>query len=175
MTPRPFECLAEGDIGRWQHEITAAEVDRFADLSGDVNPLHLEDTFARRHGFRGRVVHGMLVSAFLSRVLGTVLPGPGVLWLSQNTRFLQPAYIGDTIEVIVRITHRSEALRTLVLETTVLNQRGETILTGEAKVMMLEEGQAVPWTEMVAVVTGGSRGTGRRSRGRWARRAPGWW
>jgi 3-oxoacyl-[acyl-carrier protein] reductase len=160
MKRRSFADLAEGEIASSSHRIRAEDVDHFAELSGDLNPLHIEDDFARRHGFRGRVVHGMLLGAHLSRVLGTVLPGPGVVWLSQSTRFVAPAYVGDRIEVAVRIAHRSPALRTLVLEISISNQREETLMTGEAKVMMVGEGSSVPWTELVAIVTGGSRGIG---------------
>ena len=160
MTGKPFGSLAEGQLARWSHELTAEEVEAFIRLSGDSNPVHLDDAFARQHGFRGRVVHGALVNAFLSRVLGTVLPGPGVIWLRQEARFLQAVYVGERIEILVRIVHKSEALRTLVLETIVVNQRGETVLSGEASVMMLAQGQTVPLTEMVAIVTGSSRGIG---------------
>ena len=79
MTPQTFGRLEVGDEDRWTHDVTAEDVDAFARLSGDVNPLHMEAEFARRHGFRGRVVHGVLLSAYLSRVLGTRLPGPGAL------------------------------------------------------------------------------------------------
>jgi 3-oxoacyl-[acyl-carrier protein] reductase len=160
MTPRAFGALAEGELARWSHRISDSDVDGFAELSGDDNPLHLDDEFARRHGFRSRVAHGMLLGAWLSRVLGTILPGPGVLWLSQDTTWLQPAYVGDLIEIEVRVTHRSPALRTLVLQTTIRNDREETLMTGEAKTMMLAEPAKVPWSEMVAVVTGASRGIG---------------
>lgn len=160
MTARTFHGITLGESVSWNHEVTADEVDRFAELSGDKNPLHLSDAFAHRHGFRGRVVHGMLVSAFLSRVLGMELPGPGVLWLSQNTRFPQPVYVGDVIAVEVAVTHKSEALRTLVLSTTARNQRNEIVLTGEAKVMMLEAAADAENVPRVALVTGASRGIG---------------
>jgi 3-oxoacyl-[acyl-carrier protein] reductase len=157
---RSFDELGEGVRASWLHEVTAEEVDSFARLSGDVNPLHMDDRFARRQGFAGRVVHGMLVNAFISRMLGVELPGPGVLWLSQSTRFLLPVHIGDRIEVAVEVVHRSTATRSLVLETVVRKAGGETALTGEAKVMMLGQVPAIPWPEAVAVVTGASRGIG---------------
>jgi len=160
MTSRPFASLAEGEVARWSHEITGSDVDEFARLSGDENPLHMDDEFARRQGYRGRVVHGMLLGAYLSRVVGTVLPGPGVVWLSQDVRFANPAYIGDTIEVCVHVKHKSPALRTLVLESTITNQRGDKLVIGEGKMMMLAQKTTVPWTEMVALVTGASRGIG---------------
>jgi 3-oxoacyl-[acyl-carrier protein] reductase len=160
MTLRPFASLVENECVSWRHTILPEEIDAFVALSGDDNPLHLSDAFAQQHGFRGRVVHGMLVGAFLSRVLGTVLPGPGVLWLSQSMRFRQAFYAGETIEITVRIVHKSESLRTLVLETTVRTESGSIGLTGEAKVMMLQTVQTVPWEEMVVLVTGGGRGIG---------------
>ena len=116
MRGRTFASLSEGDEGRWTHTIAAEEVDGFAALSGDDNPLHMDDAYARTIGFQGRVVHGMLLSAWLSRVLGTHFPGPGVLWLSQSIRFARAVYIGDSVEVVVRVKHKAVELRTLVLD-----------------------------------------------------------
>lgn len=160
MIGRAFAQITEGETARWTHEVTAEDVDGFVGVSGDTNPLHIDDGFARQQGFRGRVVHGMLLAAFLSRVVGTVLPGPGVVWLSQSIRFERAAYVGDQVEVCVSVRHKSPALRTLVLETRITNQRDDTLLSGEAKMMMLGRAEMVPWNEMVAVVTGASRGIG---------------
>lgn len=160
MTARAFASLAEGQTIVWSHTVTPDDVDAFVAVSGDVNPLHTDDAFARLHGFRGRVVHGMLIGAFLSRVLGTLLPGPGVLWLSQSIRFRQAVYIGETITIEVKIAHKAESLRSLVLDTTVRNGSGGLAVTGEARVLMLEVPMKVAWDEMVAVVTGGGRGIG---------------
>src|SRR5262249_36652912 len=155
-----FEQMIEGAAVNWSHTISASEVDAFVTLSGDDNLLHTNDTFARQFGFRGRVVHGILLESFVSRVLGTMLPGPGVLWLSQETRFIQPAYIGDQIEITVRVKHRSEVMRTLVLEIAIHNQAHENILSGEAKMMLQQNNQSIAWTDMTAIVTGSSRGIG---------------
>lgn len=160
MVARPFSAIHEGDQARWSQTVEAADVDGFAALSGDDNVLHLDDTFARSHGFRGRVVHGMLLGAWLSRMLGTEFPGPGVLWLSQSIRWAQAVYVGDTVEISVTVKHKAEALRTLVLETTIVNDAGDTVLAGEARTMMLPTDHTPPWSEMVAVVTGASRGIG---------------
>jgi 3-oxoacyl-[acyl-carrier protein] reductase len=157
---RTFASLQEGDESRWSHTVAAEEVDAFAALSGDDNPLHLDDGFAQGRGFRGRVVHGMLLGAWLSRVLGTQFPGPGVLWLSQTIRFARAVYVGDTVEIVLRVKHKSEAVRTVVLETTVLGPDGEPALSGEATTMMLPVDRTPPWNEYVAVVTGASRGIG---------------
>jgi len=160
MRGRAFGGIAEGDEARWSTKVEAADVDAFAELSGDDNPLHLDDVFARSHGFRGRVVHGMLLAAWLSRVLGTVLPGPGVLWISQSIRFAQAVYVGDQLEVVVRVKHKAAALRSLVLDTSVVSADGTTVLSGEARVMMLPTDRTPAWEEYVAVVTGGGRGIG---------------
>jgi acyl dehydratase len=136
---KSFAELVQGDVVTWRHAVTAAEVEAFARLSGDVNPLHLDDDFGRQRGFRGRVVHGAFVNALISRILGTQLPGPGCLWLSHNVRFRRPVYIDEDIDITVRVVHKSEALRTLALETTVTNSRGETLVTGDAKVNVLPD------------------------------------
>lgn len=156
----PLGGLRPGAESRHRQEITAADIDAFARLSGDDNPIHLHDESARRQGFRGRIAHGMLLGALLSRVLGTALPGPGVVWLSQTTRFIAPAYVGDHVEVVVRVTHRSRATRVVVLQTTIHNDRQETLMTGEAKMMTPAAGPPVPWERMTAVVTGAGRGIG---------------
>lgn len=160
MDGRTFVSLNEGDEGRWTHTISAQEVDAFAGLSGDDNLLHMDDSYARSSGFRGRVVHGMLLGAWLSRVLGTHFPGPGVLWLAQNIRFVRAVYIGDSVEVVVRVKHKAVELRTLVLETTVLGPDGSPVLTGEARTMMLPVDRTPPWNTYVAIVTGAGRGIG---------------
>jgi 3-oxoacyl-[acyl-carrier protein] reductase len=162
MNPRPFATFEDGETARWKHRVSRDEVDRFAALSGDDNPLHMDAAFARQHGFKGRVVHGMLIGSFLSRVLGTRLPGPGVVWLSQSMRFVRPVYIDEEIEVVVQVSHASE-LGTMQLDTQVLNHKGEPVVTGQAKVMVLQSEQKVSWQDLTAVVTGGSRGIGAAS------------
>ncbi len=155
------ESLRPQETAQWSHVISAEEVEAFIRLSGDTNPLHTNDPFAQQHGFRQRVVHGMLLNAFVSRIIGTVLPGPGALWLSESTRFLRPVYPGDRIEAVIRVAHRSESLQIMVLKTAMTNQRGDPVLEAEAKVMLLKEPLAqVPWAEMVVVITGASRGIG---------------
>lgn len=160
MRGRTLAAIAEGDEERWSHTIAAADVDAFAAVSGDDNPLHHDEAYARSQGFRGRVVHGMLLGAWLSRVLGTIFPGPGVLWLSQSIRFARAVYVGDSVEVVVRVTHKADALRVLVLDTTVLGPDGQAVLSGEARTMMLPVDRTPPWNELVAIVTGGGRGIG---------------
>lgn len=159
LTPS-FEQLRVGYSLRVVHRVTADDLEGFAGVSGDTNPLHMDAEFAKLYGFRGRVVHGMFLGAVLSRVIGMRLPGPGALWLSQDLHFLRPVYVGDVLDFAVLLKQKSEAHRVVVLEVKVTNGSGDAVLSGESRVMMLESGANVPWTEMVAVVTGGSRGIG---------------
>jgi 3-oxoacyl-[acyl-carrier protein] reductase len=160
MGVRHFSSLQVGSEVRWSRTISAGDVEEFATLSGDDNDLHMDGAYARRQGFSGRVVHGMLINAYISRVLGTELPGPGVLWLGNTTRFLKPVYIDDRIDVVVRVKFKSESLHTMVLETMVYKNGDELVLDGEAKVMMLGQPHQRAWEDTVVLVTGASRGIG---------------
>ena len=128
----PFQI---GDSAEVTREITQEDVQAFADLSGDDNPLHLDASFAARTRFRRPIAHGMLTASLISTVIGTRLPGPGGIYLSQELKFLRPVFIGD------RITARAEILEVrpdkpiLRLRTTCINHRGETVIAGEAVVM----------------------------------------
>jgi 3-oxoacyl-[acyl-carrier protein] reductase len=161
-----FERLAVGDQGELTRVVTEEDVRAFALLSGDQNPLHTDPAFARRSELGGVVVHGMLGASFISAVIGTMLPGPGALWLSQRLNFMRPVRVRDRLRVAVRVKHKSEAQRVLVLSTEVYNQRDEKVIDGEGTVKVLSEvsrdtamdhDHAAPG---VALVTGASRGIG---------------
>lgn len=105
--PQPREGLALEDLAVGQraehvHRVTDQDLRDFAAVSGDRNPLHLDEAFAARTLFKGRVAHGMLLGAYISAVLGTELPGPGAIYMSQSLRFRRPVRIGD--EVTTRVT-----------------------------------------------------------------------
>jgi len=165
LTPRQlsFDGIHVGDEASFTHVVTEQEVQAFAKLSGDMNPLHLDAGFARRAGFGGPVVYGMLSASFLSALIGMLMPGKGALWASQTLQFGQPAFVGDTLRVAGRVIQKSNATRTLVLETVIANQHGQSIVSGESVVKMLEvkEEQNVS-NEMnrTVLITGASRGIG---------------
>ena len=120
------------DIGRTQtivHTVTEAEVDAFGNLSGDLNPLHMEEAFAVRSPFGRRVVHGLLTAALVSAA-HTELTGPGFAYVGQELRFLGPVYIGDTVTINVCVVEKKPAKRILVMDTTVRNQQGRVVLSG---------------------------------------------
>ena len=155
-----FSGLSAGSEFRLRHVFTEAEIDRFAEASGDTNPLHMDDAFARKAGFRGRVVHGMLCGALLSRVLGTCFPGPGTVWLAQNFRFLAPVYADNEIEIQLRVKHKSQGSRTLLIDVEVTKGDAQVVMAGEATVMVPSIQKQIPWQEMVVIVTGAGRGIG---------------
>ena len=97
-----IEDLSVGMTAIYAKTITDADIVLFAGVSGDTNPVHINDDFARHTRFQSRIAHGMLTASLISTVLGTRLPGPGCLYLSQNLKFLAPVHIGDT--VVARVT-----------------------------------------------------------------------
>jgi 3-hydroxybutyryl-CoA dehydratase len=120
--------------------VTLADVDAYATLVGDHNPLHMDEAFAARSRFGGRIAHGLLTAGLISTVLGMHLPGPGGIYLSQSLRFRRPVRPGDAITAAAEVTAYDPANRRLTLRTTCTNQRGETVLDGEAVVLV----EAVP-------------------------------
>lgn len=120
------------DIGRKHtivRRISRDDVDSFGKLSGDLNPLHMDEEFASHSPFRHRVVHGLLTAAFVSRT-HTELTGPGFAYVGQELRFLGPVFIDDTITVEVTIVGKKEAKRILILDTMVRKQDGAAVLSG---------------------------------------------
>lgn len=107
----------------------------FAAVTGDLNPTHLDEAFAQESIFKGKVVHGLLTASLISAVLGTVLPGPGAIYLSQDLRFRRAVRIGDTITAAVEVTELIPEKNLARLNTVCTNQRNEVVLEGTALVM----------------------------------------
>jgi 3-hydroxybutyryl-CoA dehydratase len=116
--------------------VSDEDIRTFARISGDVNPLHLDDEYARSTMFGGRIAHGMLVASLISAVIGTCLPGPGAIYMGQELRFVAPVRPGDTITAIVRVEAWDDVKGRVTLATEVRNQNGETVVTGMAKTVM---------------------------------------
>jgi acyl dehydratase len=128
-----------GQTAKCDVTVTAEDVDTFARLSLDTNPLHLDAAVARDFGFPRPVAHGMLALSTISRLIGTELPGAGALWVSQDVRFVGLVFVGDRLNARVQVMEVSKAARLLVLSTEVINQEtGEYVLRGTAKVVMLK-------------------------------------
>lgn len=121
------------------YTISEEDIVRFADISGDRNPVHLDAHYAARTQFGGRIAHGFMTGAYISAVLGMDLPGPGSIYLGQTLKFLAPVYIGDTVNVCVEVTGLREEKRLVILRTDCINQQGVVVLTGEATIKYIEE------------------------------------
>ncbi len=130
-----FEDLAPGMEASYAKTLTAADVDEFAALSGDFNPVHVNDEFAATTMFKKRIVHGFLTGSLISTVLGTKLPGPGAIYLSQTMKFRAPVYLGDTVTATVKIESLDAEKARAVFATT-CSVDGKPVLTGEAVIMV---------------------------------------
>jgi len=130
-----IENIRVGDTASCQFVVTDQDVQTFSQLSKDNNPLHMDVAFAKQSGFPGRVAHGMLSLSSISRLIGTELPGPGSLWISQDVQFPQPVSPGDTLMAQVTVKQVSSAAMVVVLTTEVHNVDTDVVvLRGTAKV-----------------------------------------
>jgi 3-hydroxybutyryl-CoA dehydratase len=127
--------LQVGQSAAVSKTITDDDIRAFAELSGDRNPVHLDDEYAGRTRFGGRVAHGMLAASLLSAVLANELPGRGTVYLSQSLRFTAPVFPGDTVTARVTVKSVREDKPVVTLETVCTNQRGERVIEGEAVVL----------------------------------------
>lgn len=129
-----FDELSVGQSAETSRVVGAADIEAFAEVSGDHNPVHLDDAYAKTTPFGERIAHGMLSGAYISALLGTRLPGPGAIYLSQSLRFRRPVKIGDLVQS--RVTVKSlDADRGHVTLTTVCEVNGKAVVEGEALVI----------------------------------------
>lgn len=135
MIGKTIHELRVGDAAFFEKTITDADVLLFAGVSGDMNPVHINETYAKQSIFKKRICHGGLVSALFSTVLGTTLPGNGTIYLSQCSKFVSPVYLNDTIKAMVEVIDIKESKNRVILKTTATNQHNEVVIIGEATVM----------------------------------------
>lgn len=133
---RFLEELSIGDSAARSFTVGAADIDAFAAVSHDHNPVHVDEAFAQTTPFKGRIAHGMLTGAYVSAVLATDLPGAGAAYVSQSLRFRRPVRIGDTVEVTVTVTGIEPRTAKVTLST-VASVEGRTVMDGEAAVLAL--------------------------------------
>ena len=130
--------LQIGDKFSTTKQITDAVVHAFAELSGDHNPIHLDEEFAAKTRFGRRIAHGMISGALISAVLGYEFKERKIVYLSQTLKFVAPVFIDDTVTATATVTRIREDKPVVTLETVCTNQKGEVTLTGEAAVMILD-------------------------------------
>ena len=140
MTFLPFQTLFFEDLSLGMTEVysktvKSSDVVGFAEITGDRNPIHLSEHFAARTPFKGRIAHGLYTASLISAVIGTRLPGPGAIYISQTLRFLAPVKIGDTVDAIVEVVDLNDQRRRAELSCKC--QVGDTVvLEGEAMVQV---------------------------------------
>lgn len=134
MMGKTYDQLQVGEMSEFSKTISESDVYMYAGISGDFNPAHINEAYAQDTFFKNRIAHGMLTAGFISAVIGTQLPGPGTIYMSQKLNFLAPVRIGDTITARVRVAEKLDEKKRVRLETTCSNQDGEQVISGEALV-----------------------------------------
>lgn len=163
---KDFDAIQVGETQTLTKHITEADVRKFVEMTGDDNPLHVDRAYAETTAFKDIVVHGMLGASFISTVIGTKLPGTGALWVSQNMEFLLPVRLGDVLTISATVVKKHERERLLELDTRIVNQNQQLILSGvgKVKVLVAAEPEVQPAADArarVAIVTGGAGGIGK--------------
>ena len=126
----------QGDSASLSKTISDDDIRAFADVTGDRNPLHLDEEFARQTRFGRRIAHGMLSASLISAVIANELPGQGSIYLGQTLQFVVPVFLGDTVTARVTVSAIREDKPILKLETVCTNQRNEVVIRGEATVLI---------------------------------------
>jgi len=136
LVPSARTSFTVGEEAMFSRTFTQEDVQTFSGVSGDTNPIHLDEGYAKQTRFGGRIIHGMLVASLISSVLGTILPGPGSVYLSQQLSFRAPARVGDRLIAKVRVINWDATNGRIVLTTEVINERDERLIIGEAKLVL---------------------------------------
>lgn len=130
-----LEDLSVGQSAEISHTVTDQDITAFAAVSGDRNPVHLDEAYAAKTPFKGRIAHGMLSAGYISAVLGMRLPGPGAIYISQTMSFKRPVRIGDEVTTRATVT-AIDTERARVTLSTVCEVAGKPVVEGEAVVMV---------------------------------------
>lgn len=135
MRGKSFAEMQPGDSAELAVTVTAEHIEAFARVTGDTNPIHLDESAARAAGLDGRVAHGVLSIGFCSAVLGTLLPGPGTIAVDLAVKFLRPALIGDTVTCRVEVAEKHDERKTALMKLLWRNQHGKIICRGTCLVL----------------------------------------
>lgn len=132
-----YEEIKVGDYAELRHTITALDIEKFVDLTGDDNRLHVDAEYASKTSFKKPVAHGMLGASFISTLIGTKLPGDGALWFSQSLEFLMPVRVGDEITITAKVLKKGDRERVIELQTDIFNGNKQKVTSGIAKVKVV--------------------------------------
>jgi 3-hydroxybutyryl-CoA dehydratase len=130
-----IDDLKPGMSESFSKTVSERDVELFGEISGDMNPVHFDEAYAKTTIFGGRIVHGVLVLSYLSTVLGTKMPGPGAIFLSQSTRFKAPVRIGDTVTAVCTVRQVFPSRRRVIFDC-ICKVKDTVVVDGEATVMM---------------------------------------
>jgi 3-hydroxybutyryl-CoA dehydratase len=125
-----------GDSAQFSKTVSETDIYLFAGITGDLNPVHVNEAYAQTTFFKTRIAHGMLSAGFISAVIGMHLPGPGTVYRRQELNFTAPVHVGDTITARVEVTEKNTEKKRLKLKTTCFNQDGQLVIDGEAVVTL---------------------------------------
>ena len=134
MAGKTIHQIKLGDTATFSKTVTESDVYLLAGISGDMNPAHIDESYASKTFFKTRIAHGMLPAGFISAVMGMQLPGPGSIYMKQELEFLAPVRIGDTITAKVEVMELDEEENRVELRTSCSNQNGKLVLDGKALV-----------------------------------------
>ncbi len=151
-----LEDMEVGMTAIYAKTITDADIVMFADISGDTNPVHLDANFAEQTAFKGRIAHGMLSASFISTVLGTRLPGPGCIYLSQSLKFRAPVKAGDTVTARVTVKDVNPDNKRIALDT-ICTVGDNVVVDGEALLMVSRRAEVLTDSEAPVEVAAAPR------------------
>ena len=134
-----FDQIEIGLTKEFNVTITQSLVDNFAKISGDFSPIHMNDEFAKSTKFGKRIVHGMLLASFLSRMVGMYLPGKYALYSSQTLEFHNPCFVGDKITVSSIVNDKSESTKIIKVESKITNEKKDILLYGEGRIIVRDD------------------------------------
>jgi 3-hydroxybutyryl-CoA dehydratase len=125
-----------GEEARFSKTISESDIYNFIGITGDINPIHIDEVYAKKTMYKKRIAHGMLTAGLISTVIGNELPGPGTIYLEQKIKFTGPVFIGDTITAIVKVLDLIPEKNRAILDTICINQENTKVIVGEATVLL---------------------------------------
>ncbi|MBQ9134496.1 MAG: MaoC family dehydratase [Lachnospiraceae bacterium] len=141
MNRYSFEEIEKGMEESFQVNVTPDMLEKFKEITGDINPLHTDEVFAKEKGYDNTVVYGMLTASFLSTLAGVYLPGEKSLIHSVETKFVKPVFVGDTLTISGKVAEKNELFSVFTLKVTITNQHGEKVLRGSMQIGVLADGE----------------------------------
>lgn len=134
-TKRRFEDIEIGESSTFRKTVGEADIFAFCGITGDFNPIHVDEEFAKHTRWQGRIAHGMLVASMVTQTLSSLL-GEGAVHVSQEVCFLAPVHIGDSVTVVSEVTEKIDEKRRVVVASVWTNQDGTTVITGKGEVLV---------------------------------------